>query len=545
MILIESFIKLIFFFLVCSIVFVGGNFSKANASQVTLAWEASSSSEVSKYNLYYLECALNEECSTSDVDKDSLELYPIEISELEDSSDPYCTIYNLSDSHKYAFVLTAGTDSGQESEFSNEVNFTPTAASDDTDTSDTTDSDNQPPEVDAGQDQSVALSTGNTILTGTVNDDGLPEGGTLTYTWTQDSGPGQANLLNSSETTTQVTFTLPGTYTFTLTANDSELTASDAVSIEVYQSDSNTDDSNDDQSDDSTDSTTDDSTTPSGETTIIDNSDTNNTSSEGTWETSVGPNPYSEDSVFGRNGATFSWHYISPTAGTYKVSIYWTYHPTRATSVPISIESENGVEEVTVAQREEENAAKWISLGEFEFVAGESYEIKITAPNEGYFKTTSADAVKFEPVQSGTTDTTTQAGAELIVDNSDQQNVISTGTWQISDGVNPHSQNSVYAMDSNSATFTWSFVSQNTGTHDVSIWWTYYENRSADVPLTVTSEEGTTELSLNQQENASTWVSLGEYKFVAGQTYDITINGTQNADESVCADAIKITTLSE
>lgn len=88
---------------------------------------------------------------------------------------------------------------------------------------------NTAPQVDAGPDQSVQLPNGAT-LTGSATDDGLPANGTLTYTWTLESGSG-ATIASPSSPSTTVTFQSAGTYVFRLTVSDGVLSASDDVQV--------------------------------------------------------------------------------------------------------------------------------------------------------------------------------------------------------------------------------------------------------------------------------------------------------------------------
>ncbi|HYR87660.1 MAG TPA: fibronectin type III domain-containing protein [Terriglobia bacterium] len=90
---------------------------------------------------------------------------------------------------------------------------------------------NQPPAVNAGPDQTVTLLAGAT-LTGTATDDGLPSG-TLTVQWSMASGPAPVVFSAPQSTTTGVTFALPGTYVFRLSASDSQLTSTDDVTVTV------------------------------------------------------------------------------------------------------------------------------------------------------------------------------------------------------------------------------------------------------------------------------------------------------------------------
>src|SRR5579864_7476793 len=63
----------------------------------------------------------------------------------------------------------------------------------------------------------------NTQLNGTVTDDGFPVGGTLTETWTEQSGPGSVLFSNANVVNPLAFFSMPGGYDLRLTANDGQL----------------------------------------------------------------------------------------------------------------------------------------------------------------------------------------------------------------------------------------------------------------------------------------------------------------------------------
>src|SRR6185369_6155060 len=90
---------------------------------------------------------------------------------------------------------------------------------------------NQAPLVDAGPDQSI--TTIGTTLAGTVADDGLPVGGTVTVSWSVTSGPGPVTFGNASLPGTTVSFATDGEYELLLTASDSLFTSSDSVTVIV------------------------------------------------------------------------------------------------------------------------------------------------------------------------------------------------------------------------------------------------------------------------------------------------------------------------
>ena len=94
-------------------------------------------------------------------------------------------------------------------------------------------SQNQPPMVNAGLDQTVILPNSAT-LSGTAGDDGLPNPpGTLITTWSQFSGPGTVTFGDASSLSTTASFSAAGTYVLRLTADDSALQSSDDVTLTV------------------------------------------------------------------------------------------------------------------------------------------------------------------------------------------------------------------------------------------------------------------------------------------------------------------------
>jgi len=91
---------------------------------------------------------------------------------------------------------------------------------------------NQAPVVNAGADQAITLP-GTALLLGTVIDDGLPTGGSLTVNWSKISGPGTVTFVSGTSLSTAATFSAFGAYTLRLTVSDSALTATDDVVINV------------------------------------------------------------------------------------------------------------------------------------------------------------------------------------------------------------------------------------------------------------------------------------------------------------------------
>jgi RHS repeat-associated protein len=90
---------------------------------------------------------------------------------------------------------------------------------------------NQPPSVNAGPDQTIALPAGVT-LDGTVTDDALPTN-TLTTVWSKISGPGTVTFANASAIDTTASFAVDGVYVLQLQASDSALSSTDTITVTV------------------------------------------------------------------------------------------------------------------------------------------------------------------------------------------------------------------------------------------------------------------------------------------------------------------------
>ncbi|HEY2169844.1 MAG TPA: Ig-like domain repeat protein, partial [Candidatus Angelobacter sp.] len=92
---------------------------------------------------------------------------------------------------------------------------------------------NNPPVVNAGPNQTIFQPANTTTLNGTITDDGLPAGGTLTASWSVVSGPGIVTFASQSSASTSATFAALGVYVLRLTGSDSQLTAQSDVTVTV------------------------------------------------------------------------------------------------------------------------------------------------------------------------------------------------------------------------------------------------------------------------------------------------------------------------
>jgi RHS repeat-associated protein len=91
---------------------------------------------------------------------------------------------------------------------------------------------NQPPVVNPGPDR-VGIPSTYTALSGTVSDDGLPQGAVLNAQWSTVSGPGRVNIPNPNLASTNAVFVTPGQYVMQLSASDSQFTVARTMMVTI------------------------------------------------------------------------------------------------------------------------------------------------------------------------------------------------------------------------------------------------------------------------------------------------------------------------
>ncbi|MEM3035883.1 MAG: SGNH/GDSL hydrolase family protein, partial [Thermoplasmata archaeon] len=129
---------------------------------------------------------------------------------------------------------------------------------------------------------------------------------------------------------------------------------------------------------------------------IIDNGDSG-TSYTGTWSISGGTNPYGSDSLWSRDGTTYTWTFVPSISGNYELSMWWSTWPSRSDNVPVDIEYSGGSIRVYINQKQ--NGGKWNVIGTYPFEVGRNYKVTITSAY-GSTVSTCADAVKFVYISS-------------------------------------------------------------------------------------------------------------------------------------------------
>ena len=249
---------------------------------------------------------------------------------------------------------------------------------------------------------------------------------------------------------------------------------------------------------------------------IIDNNDVG-ASSTGLWEVSAGIDPYGADSLYSLaadDTFTFSADLFNTS---YVVYMWWTTTSNRNTDVPVEIRSGNTLLD-TIFVNQQMNGSKWVFLGIYTFE--DKATVTITSQIDG---STNADAVKFAPDVLST---------QIIIDNSRPQNS-STGSWSVSGGADPYSDDSVY---SNSAGATFTFEAAISGYQTVSMWWTGWPSRSGAVEVQIFDSNTLLDtVTVDQTTNASQWNDLGIFGFSG--TARVTIIATGN-NTSTSADAV-------
>lgn len=123
---------------------------------------------------------------------------------------------------------------------------------------------------------------------------------------------------------------------------------------------------------------------------IIDNDGPGTSYAGGEWGYSSGANPYGGNSRTEKEpGATYTFE--TPLAGSYEVSLWWTYWSSRCTDAPVDIYDGDSLL-ATVRVNQQENAGQWNILGTYPFGNGTA---RVVVRSESNSCSSSADAVSF------------------------------------------------------------------------------------------------------------------------------------------------------
>jgi hypothetical protein len=135
----------------------------------------------------------------------------------------------------------------------------------------------------------------------------------------------------------------------------------------------------------------------------------------GLWCLSGSPNQYGTSSLYNSRGlpadcgaptppppanSTYRWttpSLLGGTAGNYDVYVWWSTHPNRSSTVPISVKHNGGVTSKNYDQRV--GGGQWVLHGRYNFQANTTGYVEVDGTNDGTNgKQAAADAVLFVPV---------------------------------------------------------------------------------------------------------------------------------------------------
>ncbi|MFI2353009.1 DNRLRE domain-containing protein, partial [Streptomyces sp. NPDC019443] len=129
----------------------------------------------------------------------------------------------------------------------------------------------------------------------------------------------------------------------------------------------------------------------------------------------------------------------------------------------------------------------------------------------------------------------------VLVDNTDTQNIASTGTWTKDSITGQHGyDHQVHAAGAGADAFTWTLNIPKDGTYTAYAKFPKVSGAATTAKYTVTHSTGSTEKTVDQNNvnNTGNWLSLGSFAFKQGN--DATVRLDQNSGGAVVADGIKL-----
>jgi hypothetical protein len=250
-------------------------------------------------------------------------------------------------------------------------------------------------------------------------------------------------------------------------------------------------------------------------------------STSGPWSESSGQGFWGTPSVYSsEDGATATWMPNLSTAGIYEVLVRWTANESRADQAEYTVDSAGGLKTFTIDQSGGQDA-KWVSLGEFEFIEGTYGRVVLKAPGGG---STCADAAMFRLVQDLDA---------IVVDNLDL-GFSTAGTWIESDANREYGGSSLFSESAGSVAVWMPFL-QEEGIYHVYAWWTYWPTRAQHAPYTINHAFGSATTRVNQRASAGRWQFLGTFGFRAGTAspQSVVLTREEGDGSSTSADAVR------
>ncbi|CAM3809834.1 exo-alpha-sialidase [Kibdelosporangium persicum] len=259
---------------------------------------------------------------------------------------------------------------------------------------------------------------------------------------------------------------------------------------------------------------------------VTDNDAAGFETASGDWNAATGVDGYYganyRTHTAGNGDAVVRWRPQVHTSGLYDVSVRYTEHTNRAPNAVYKVNHSAGSTPVEIDQRT--RGGQWVSLGSFQFTAGDAGSIELSDAANGYVV---ADAVRL--IYHG-----------IVVDNDDPGYEVVSGTWNRATGVSEYFGESyrTHPAGNGSSVVRWSTQVPHNGVYHVAVWYTAHENRATNATYRVAHADEVTSVPVNQRTRGGQWVSLGAFPFRAG--VPVTIELSDSANGYVVADAVRL-----
>ncbi|MEV6971270.1 exo-alpha-sialidase [Hamadaea sp. NPDC051192] len=259
--------------------------------------------------------------------------------------------------------------------------------------------------------------------------------------------------------------------------------------------------------------------------TIADNNAAASFELTGTWPEASTPLGYYgqffRTHAAGTGTAVARWRPEVPATGVYEVAVYYPPGVATASNAPYTVNHADGSTTVRVDQRSE--GSRWVVLGAYSFVAGDTATIALTDDANG---TVVADAVRLVRL-GGVADNDTASFTQV------------SGAWNNATGVTGYYGVNYRTAPAGTGTSvaSWTTDVPVAGVYQVEAWYTASSNRATNAPYIVNHAGGSATVRVDQTTRGSQWVPLGAYSFAAGTA---TVSLSNDADGYVVADAVRL-----
>jgi CubicO group peptidase (beta-lactamase class C family) len=226
----------------------------------------------------------------------------------------------------------------------------------------------------------------------------------------------------------------------------------------------------------------------------------------------------------GSADARAEYRFTLQEGGLYRIHQWHLQGDNRTTGARYVIAHREGESEPIVTQRT--TGSQWTALGLFEFDAGER-TIFLDAARSTANGYVIADALMVEPIA---------LDSEILVDDSAPAFSASAGFGTSSSSPARFGSGYRYLNPGIEGEAVWTLSLPSGGAWELFEWHNGNSTRSAGAPFRIVHADGTSNVSINQQQNSGSWVSLGTYAFSQGEAR-VSVSGA--ADGIVIADAVK------